>query len=161
MILAVCLLCRGDEMDRAVLVRLSQRKILDEIREIFANCGFGQELQIVDRLSDRESDLRCVDHSAERNSFALAPGCFDQQVFILRKQNAANLHCPIEQVSILQAIRAVLLSGQHIDFPSPQSASDGPRNVNVHVEADAHYGRTRASSSCLVRCSAPSSRNRR
>ena len=71
-------------MDRAVGVSLRQWEVMNAAGEVLVNSGFGQEFQIVNRLSDRESDLRCVGDSAKRYRFTLAPGCLDQQVSILR-----------------------------------------------------------------------------
>jgi len=51
----------------------------------------------------------CVDDAGKALAATLSPGCFLEQIVILREQDPANLQRPIQKFVILPSRRAILL----------------------------------------------------
>ena len=115
-----------------------QRQILDPIGEVFGPARFRDNLQVFDALTDCNRQLMRVNHAAEIMVRALAMRGFSQQIFILGEKRAPDLACSVEQVGIGKLDRAVKLRGEHVHVPQHESASNRCRNMDIHVERDAH-----------------------
>jgi len=56
----------------------AKRKVLNHVREIGRNAGFGQQFQFIDELADRQGELWREDDAAEGNTTSLPHSGFNQ-----------------------------------------------------------------------------------
>lgn len=82
-----------------------------------------------------------------------------KQVIILCEQYPANFQCPIQQLVIVPARRAILLRGHHLYFTPPEARGHRLADMHVHVEPDAHRFFSRAASCFRVNGTAVPLRN--
>src|SRR5579883_1858576 len=94
--------------------RLWQRQILNRIGKFGTFSGFGQQFQIINGLTDGQSHLGRVNDTGKYCSSFLSHGSFDEEVFILRKQDSAQFRGPAQQLVVTPLCGPVLLSCEHI-----------------------------------------------
>lgn len=96
--------------------------------------NLGSELQIANRLSDRELKLMTVEDPDELTAALLPLIGHDEKVGVLREQHTAELHRPLEKGSIVQLGRSVFVARQNIHAAEAQALRHGQRYVVVHVK---------------------------
>jgi hypothetical protein len=65
---------------------------------------------------------------------------FAEQTAISCKQDAAQGTCAVQQFRIGEAGGAVVLRGEDVNPAEAQFSGDGTRDVDVHIEPEAHAG---------------------
>ena len=138
-----------------------QGKVLDPICQIHGFSGGGDQLQVIDAPADRHLQLVGVDDAGEGKPPSLSVGGLCQEVGIPAEQHSSEGCRPVEELGIGQATGVILFGREDIDTAEPEPQRDGARDMDIHVEADAHASRPRALRRVTRGESAASLRNRR
>ena len=140
--------------------RSAQWKVLNPAREFGGIRGRGDQLEIVNALTDRHVKLMSVHEAGKRATGPLPLRRLGKQVRVPREQDPPERGGPVQKPWVGEAAGAIFLSRQNLDAAEPEGFRYGTRDVNVHVEKNAQESRPRALSRA-TRGESPASRRSR
>ena len=68
----------------------------------------------------------------------MTAGCLAQEIGVIGDEHSPLSGSAVEQNRILELPSPILLCGDHIDAAQAQFGGHCPRDMNIHIEAEAH-----------------------
>ena len=96
------------------------------------------QVEIVDASADRNVLLMRKDNGRKRQSASLAPNSFGEEIRISREDDASETTCPVEKLGVEKTSGAVFLRRQDVMASPPQRSGDRRRDMDIHVDSEAH-----------------------
>jgi len=78
------------------------------------------------------------DDSREGDRLNVTAGCLTQEIGVMGDEHSPLSRSAVEQNRILELPNPILLCGDNIDAAQAQFGGHCPRDMNIHVEAEAH-----------------------
>ena len=99
---------------------------------------FDDELQIVDQLPDGRTKLVRVNNPRKMPASGVPSRCKHEKIFILSKDNPAQVGCALEQLVVWRMIVAIILRYKNIHTSPTQAGSHRVRDVMIDIKRQAH-----------------------
>ncbi len=122
----------------------AQGKVLDPASKVGEVRDPGDQLQVVDALTDRHLELMGIHQPGEGAPHSLPLCGLCQKVRVPGEEDAPERSGPVQKLRVREPAGTILVSGQDVDGTEPEPLGDGPGHVHIYVEADAQESRPRA-----------------
>lgn len=119
----------------------AQREEFHPVSEILRLGRACNQLQVSDALADGNPQLVGIDQTGEVSAASLPSRRLAEQIDVLGHQDASQRARAVQESRIREGGCLVFLGRQNVDAPETKAVSDGPRDVYVHIERDAHARR--------------------
>jgi hypothetical protein len=116
----------------------SQGQVLNPVNPFFRFAGLCTEFKIGNGAPDGNVEWGDKDDSREGDRLNATAGCLAQEIGVMGDEHSPLSRSAVEQKRILELPNPILLCGDHTDAAQAQFGGHCPRDMNIHVEAEAH-----------------------
>lgn len=116
----------------------SERQELDPVDDVFRFTRLGDDLQVVDTGSHRNTQLVPIDHTVERDGPAQTPRGLTEKIIILGEEHTLELMGSVQSCRIGEFAGAVFVGRDHVYATQAKPVDDGFGDMLVHVERQRH-----------------------